>query len=406
MVKGQLGLFLIFVGANFGLCQHQVGPPSQPDRPDCSASWQSVDLSFVAQLSQCTDYEEGGGVPCSPNNPTTCTGRNPFCAQTEDKANFKCCSDVIQDSIEMPHLHQDQIKPVCPNGAIPFKMPHVMLCAPEIVNICPTEFTCVEAGNGHLLPPESRSLCCKTTTLYSFAKVFLELGLSPRLIPNPPIHAIDYVTLNVHTSALDHAPEIRTGDHFVLAPYRLLEPAYLKKVSLYHGQNNGSYLHVLLFDPNSQTETLQFYYDRKSLGNKDIDLDVPIPDGGFISKRIINQRTTEYHQANEPPSLNFKQNYRKMWVVMVYKTVDPITRLYVSVSTDFNAQYKNAQEFLKSSTAQRLGAPIGGAYFYVEFCLHHLLMSLYFSLQLIKDGEKRSFLDDLWLSFWVLEWIK
>lgn len=44
-----------------------------------------------------------------------------------------------------------------------------------------------------------------------------------------------------------HAPEIRIGDHFVLTPYRLLEPAYLKAVRLYSEQAQGSYLHILMF---------------------------------------------------------------------------------------------------------------------------------------------------------------
>uniref|UniRef100_A0A0N5BVI7 DUF4776 domain-containing protein n=1 Tax=Strongyloides papillosus TaxID=174720 RepID=A0A0N5BVI7_STREA len=355
---------LITIFTNFVFIYGQGTLPAQPDRPDCSATWQTVDLSFVAQLSQCSNYEENRGVPCSPSNPTTCTGRNPFCARMEDKTTYKCCSDTIQDSIEIPFLSPESIKPICPGGAIPFKMPQVMLCSPEIVNFCPTDYTCVEAANGHLLPQDSRSLCCKTSTLYSFAKVFLEMSLSPRLIPYPPINAIDFTTLNVHTSALDHAPEIRTGDHFVLAPYRLQEPAYLKKVTLFHPQTNGSYLHVLMFDPNSQTETLQFYYDRKSVGSKEIDLDTPIADGGFISKRIVNPRN-DYSQGNEPPTLNFKQNYRKMWVIMVFKTVEPLTRLYVSVSTDFNTKYRNAHDFLRSSTAQRLGTPVAGTYFFL-----------------------------------------
>ena len=44
-----------------------------------------------------------------------------------------------------------------------------------------------------------------------------------------------------------HAPEIRIGDHFVLSPFRLLEPAYLKQVKLFSEQAHGSFLHVMLF---------------------------------------------------------------------------------------------------------------------------------------------------------------
>lgn len=66
------------------------------------------------------------------------------------------------------------------------------------------------------------------------------------------------------------APEIRTGDHFVLTPYKLLEPAYLKKVTLYHEQTKGSFMHIIMFDPNSHLENMQFYYDRKSDGGKTV----------------------------------------------------------------------------------------------------------------------------------------
>lgn len=43
------------------------------------------------------------------------------------------------------------------------------------------------------------------------------------------------------------SPEIRTGDHFVLSPYKVMEPAYLRKVNLYHEQTKGSYMHVIMF---------------------------------------------------------------------------------------------------------------------------------------------------------------
>lgn len=58
-----------------------------------------------------------------------------------------------------------------------------------------------------------------------------------------------------------------------------------------------------------------------------------------------------------------------MWVILVYKTVDPLTRLYTQVSSDLNNKYRNAAEFLRSSTAQRLGTPIAGSYFYVGFLI-------------------------------------
>uniref|UniRef100_A0A914QGE2 Uncharacterized protein n=1 Tax=Panagrolaimus davidi TaxID=227884 RepID=A0A914QGE2_9BILA len=334
-------------------------PPPPPDKPDCSAGWQTIEMSFIPTLASCGDMEQDGGVPCKPNVITSCTGRNPLCAQMEDKSSFKCCSDIPQDSSDIETLQAEQIKPLCPNGAVPFKMPQVMLCDPSIVNICPYDYTCVEAENGHLLQADSRSLCCKTSTLYSFGKVFIEAGLTPKIVPNAPLSGIQYTTLNVHTSALLHSPEIRTGDHFSLSPYKILEPAFIKKVVLYQQQTKGSYLHVLLFDPNSLLENMQFYYDRVCDGGKEINLEEPIPDGGFINKRVING------SPQLSPEQQSKSNYRKMWVVLVYKTVDPLTRMYISISTDLHAKYQNVVQFLRSPTAQRLGTPIAGSYFYL-----------------------------------------
>lgn len=65
----------------------------------------------MPMLSACGDYEEGGGVPCQPNAASSCTGRNPFCAQMDDKSSFKCCSDRVQDSSEITNLKPEHTKP-------------------------------------------------------------------------------------------------------------------------------------------------------------------------------------------------------------------------------------------------------------------------------------------------------
>lgn len=59
----------------------------------------------------------GNGVPCTPNNPTICTGRNPFCSQDSDRS-FKCCSDVIQarwTSSFFENIELYRIRPKSPN---------------------------------------------------------------------------------------------------------------------------------------------------------------------------------------------------------------------------------------------------------------------------------------------------
>ncbi|CCD68218.1 uncharacterized protein CELE_F38B6.2 [Caenorhabditis elegans] len=357
-----MACILIFISVfiiESGYCQPSIPPP---ERPECSESWQSPDLTYVPSINQCSDYTTGNGVACKPNNPFTCTGRNPFCATAGDRA-FKCCSDIIQDSTEVKMLNSSQIKPICPAGAIPYKMPQVLLCDPTIVNICPYDYKCVEAANGQYLPADGRSLCCKTTTLYSFASVFGEAKISPRLVPNPPLSAIEYVTLNVHTSAKEHSPEIRTGDHFVLTPYKLYEPAYLKKIKLFTDFGHGSFVHVILFDPMSTTETMQLYYDRPTSNGKTINLDEPIPDGGFISKKIFNAAPiTQIENPSRPGPI---KEYRKLWIVLIFKTTSPFGRVYILSTKDLHSKYRSVTDFLKSDTGNMLGTPVAGTYFYL-----------------------------------------
>ncbi|CAI2357300.1 unnamed protein product [Caenorhabditis sp. 36 PRJEB53466] len=320
-------LFVFSVSIPPCLSQPAIPPP---ERPECSEGWQSPDLTYVPSINHCTDYTPGNGVACSPNNPFTCTGRNPFCATAGDRV-FKCCSDRIQDSTEITTLNATEIKPICPAGAIPYKMPHVLLCDPTIVNICPYDYKCVEASNGHQLPADGRSLCCKTTTLYSFASVFGEAKISPRIVPNPPLSAIEYVTLNVHTSAKEHSPEIRIGDHFVLTPYKLFEPAYLKKIKLFSDFGHGSFVHVILF--------------------------------GFISKKIFNAAPiTNIENPSRPGPI---KEYRKLWIVLVFKTTNPLGRIYVLSSKDLHSKYRSVTDFLKSDTGNMLGTPVAGTYFYL-----------------------------------------
>lgn len=52
---------------------------------------------------------------------------------------------------------------------------------------------------------------------------------------------------------------------------------------------------------------MQFYYDRKSDGGKVIDLEEPIPDGGFINKRVVNA----------PLALNPEQQFKSNCKVFI-----------------------------------------------------------------------------------------
>ena len=71
-------------------------------------------------ISLCSEYVGAGGVPCSPNAPNVCTGRNPFCAAEDGGNGFKCCSDIVQDTPELEKLRSDEIKPSKLQKQFPF----------------------------------------------------------------------------------------------------------------------------------------------------------------------------------------------------------------------------------------------------------------------------------------------
>uniref|UniRef100_A0A8R1DHC1 Uncharacterized protein n=1 Tax=Caenorhabditis japonica TaxID=281687 RepID=A0A8R1DHC1_CAEJA len=89
----------------------------------------------------------------------------------------------------------------------------------------------------------------------------------------------------------------------------------------------------------STTETMQLYYDRPTSNGKSIHLDEPIPDGGFISKKIFNAAPiTNIENPTRPGPI---KEYKKRWIVLVFKTVNPLGRVYVLSSKDLHSKYRS-----------------------------------------------------------------
>uniref|UniRef100_A0A1I7XUW0 Plastocyanin-like domain-containing protein n=1 Tax=Heterorhabditis bacteriophora TaxID=37862 RepID=A0A1I7XUW0_HETBA len=103
-------------------------------------------------------------------------------------------------------------------------------------------------------------------------------------------------------------PEIRTGDHFSMLPYRFTEPVYIKKVVVLHDQLPGYFHHVLvLFNPHGNPEAMHFYYNRPSSLSREIDLTIPTWDEGLFSRNINrvltiqNDKTTTKQSTDTIP---------------------------------------------------------------------------------------------------------
>ncbi|WKY16174.1 hypothetical protein Q1695_001114 [Nippostrongylus brasiliensis] len=344
----------------------------------CEHPWQTHEQNILATYSQCSEFQDSG-VQCTPHDPIECTGRNPVCLLSKQTNDYRCCSDVPQDLSNPPGI-PEQVKPICPYGASSYDIPSVLLCDPTESNACPDEYTCEQAVNHQMLATYNMHLCCKSSTLDSFENVFYETkvginkmsanlsmplfyvtSISPSIIPQAPNRGIDYVVLNEHAqTGATSAPEIRTGDHFSMLPYRFRKPVYLKKVVLLHDQMRNEFHHVLvLYNPHGNPEAMNFYYNRPSSLSREIVLTVPAWDEGIFFRNMNRVLTIQSDQSST-------KQVRKLYIVLVFQTKRRLTMRNSQTWRDLHANYTSFTEFLSSETGKFLGTPVAGSYFYVS----------------------------------------
>ncbi|KAK5985671.1 hypothetical protein GCK32_008751 [Trichostrongylus colubriformis] len=343
----------------------------------CEHPWQTHEQNILASYSQCSEFQDNG-VPCTPHDPIECTGRNPVCVFSKQTNDYRCCSDVPQDLSNPPGI-PEQVKPICPYGASSYDIPSVLLCDPTETDACPEEYTCEQAVNHQMLVTYNMHLCCKTSTLDSFENVFYETkvginkmsanismplfyvtSISPSIIPHAPLRGIDYIVLNEHSATTTNIPpEIRTGDHFSMLPYRFRKPVYLKKVVLLHDQMRNEFHHVLvLYNPHGNPEAMNFYYNRPSSLSREIDLTVPAWDEGIFFRNMNRVLTIQNDQIST-------KQVRKLYIVLVFQTKVRLTVRNPQTWRDFHANYTSFTEFLSSETGKFIGVPVAGSYFYM-----------------------------------------
>uniref|UniRef100_A0AC35U2I1 Uncharacterized protein n=1 Tax=Rhabditophanes sp. KR3021 TaxID=114890 RepID=A0AC35U2I1_9BILA len=351
------------------------------EEPVCPYPWQTHTNNILTSFAKCSEYEESG-IPCSPEDPIECTGRNPVCILSKN-GTYRCCSDLSQD-LTQPPSDKAQVKPICPYGGSSYDLPNVLLCEQEDKESCPSGYACEEAVNAQLTVAEHKYLCCKQTTLDDFANVFYETrvpinkysgnlsmpvfyvtSLSPSIIPTAPSSGIDYCILNEYTPSQQPLPEIRTGDHFSMIPFKLREPVFLKQIVLLHDQFPGYFHHILvLYNPHGNPEAMNLYYNRPSTLSRIVDLTIPSWDEGAFF-RSINRVVTI---SNDKP---FSKQIRKLYIVLVFKTKKAITRRHPLTHKDLHGNYTSFTDFLTTETGKYLGDPVSGTYFWVTFLYHN-----------------------------------
>ncbi|CAJ0584631.1 unnamed protein product, partial [Mesorhabditis spiculigera] len=358
--------------------EEELGEDRNEFEDICPFPWQTHEQNILSTFAQCREFEHEG-VKCTPHDPIECTGRNPACVYSKLSEDYRCCSDVPQDLSSPPGV-PEQVKPICPYGATSYDIPSVLLCDPTEEKSCPDEYACEQAVNSQMLSTYNMHLCCKSTALDSFENVFYETkvginklsanfsmpvfyvtSLSPSLVPQAPGAGIDFMTLNeyVKNPTGNPLPEIRTGDHFSMLNYRFREPVTLKKVALLRDQFPGSFHHVLLlYNPHGNPESMNFYYNRPSTLSREVDLSVPPWDEGVFFRSINRVMTI----TNDKVST--KQT-RKLYIVLVFKTKQRLTRRHPQTWQDLHANYTSFTEFLSTATGKLLGTPEAGSYFYI-----------------------------------------
>ncbi|KAK0403511.1 hypothetical protein QR680_016965 [Steinernema hermaphroditum] len=380
-----LGLFLLTLAASLVFAARPRKKVAKDDAEDvseeeeedaCPFPWQTHEQNILPTFSMCGEFDRDG-VRCSPQDPIECTGRNPVCLFSKRTKSYRCCSDYPQD-LSNPPGNPEQVKPICPYGASSYDIPSVLLCDPSDKSPCPEGYSCEEAVNSQMLTTYNMHLCCKSTTLDSFENVFYETkvginklsadlsmpvfyvtSLSPSLVPLAPAFGIDRIVLNEYAPTKNPLPEIRTGDHFSMIPFRLREPVYLKKVVLLQDQFPGYFHHILvIFNPHGNPEAMNFYYNRPSTLSREVELSVPAWDEGAYFRTINRVFTTTNDQVST-------KQVRKLYIVLVFKTKVPLTRRNPITYQDLHANYTSFTEFLSSETGKFLGTPTAGSYFYI-----------------------------------------
>ncbi|VDN56254.1 unnamed protein product [Dracunculus medinensis] len=228
-------------------------------------------------------------------------------------------------------------------------------CNPHNRNQCPAGFACRPCQlftNDHLTNQISY-ICCDSSKM-TINDWFIELGISPQIIPQTPHSQLESVTISDFAFNVP-SPSIKTGDEIEVSDHPDYVTGNVKTLTFKSMvPAPGGYLHVLLLvDPVKRAKALFFSYDYPATGESVLNIDITDQNRrGFIG--IVSNY-----------SLPQQKIYRHQYVVLVYKTTDSLEEK-VNISGDIRGNFENLSDFLTiSPTGQMLGRPIAGTFFYL-----------------------------------------
>uniref|UniRef100_A0A914WM91 Uncharacterized protein n=1 Tax=Plectus sambesii TaxID=2011161 RepID=A0A914WM91_9BILA len=352
----------------------------------CTPTWQTVKTDGTAYQYTDTNF----GTTCIKTAPYSCQdGPNPQCSYSFRTNRYICCYDVWLAVGGLDILTANGTsKPFCPNGALAYGDNQPLTCDPTKPNSCTTGYTCTRSWNASTNAARNPNVCCKTSTLNSFAAVWSQLGLTPTIVPVAPAQPIVSIIFGTATAALF----IHQGDDWSqstmkakflgskTAGTKLLPSGILLPNNV--STANTDYYHLLVFDAVNNKHILAFMPDMIPKAGNYFELAptaantiIVYPSGtkNATYSGYLFDKDYLYGPGDYPTPYTTRQTY----VALLFHTsVKKIADLNITLTAGgtFDPNYgtlynTTVTDFLKSGNSnlfgKGLGPPIAGTYFYI-----------------------------------------
>uniref|UniRef100_A0A914XB80 Uncharacterized protein n=1 Tax=Plectus sambesii TaxID=2011161 RepID=A0A914XB80_9BILA len=387
----------------------------------------------LAQIKTCgnvwqTTKEDGtadtigdNGTPCTPMKGApagTCTGiatteADAVCSFSAAVWGYRCCYQLTPVTFSTPApgatfatlgpgtvATPQNLKPKCPNSAM--STMNTLTNLPITCNMtnpknqgCPYEYRCTKAVNVYDVYGTPRdgsddlgagmvpNICCKITTLSSYANVFTEAGLTPTLVPLAPLAGIDSVTLGdtakhvVYLSDdLSYVPGLLTTAPITITTLSTVE---VKTIRVYH---------ALFFDAtNNKDCVFRVNIELTRKGQTIYDLYNLMVNGAATAAQVYNAGPAsapvyKYSQKYMPPKFNTSP-HRFVMLLWTTPKLLPIAAVGVKSTTMFNlnaglngdlepgrvagkaGNFTTVSALLAGKIKTILGRPMAGTYFFL-----------------------------------------
>uniref|UniRef100_A0A914XNC0 Uncharacterized protein n=1 Tax=Plectus sambesii TaxID=2011161 RepID=A0A914XNC0_9BILA len=219
-------------------------------------------------ISDAADSGTDLGIKCQPSLLSQCQGGpNARCAFSFRTSQYICCHDVWLASALTILSNTNNMKPKCPNGGIAQGGNIIYVCNPLKPNACEQDYACTRSANATSTSSRNPYLCCKTSTLSSYSKVFSDLGFTPKIVPIAPADPIYSITFDngVNTA---NAFVVSQGDNWSHSVVKAkfigassgvaFAPTFVSSDIV---QVPGDKYHLLIFDANDKKHVLLFQTD-------------------------------------------------------------------------------------------------------------------------------------------------